>query len=253
MVDHRPRVHTVADGVFQLARGGVNAYLIASSDALVLVDAGLPRTWPLLESALASLGARVGDIDALLLTHGHFDHVGMCERLADEHHIVPNVHAGDAELARHPYRYAHESARFPYPFRYPRALPILARMAWAGAFGVSGVRAEPTVVAGASIPLAGGILPIATPGHTAGHCAYLLEERGILLTGDALVTLDPYTGRTGPRVVARAATARSDEALASLSLLAETDARLVLPGHGEAWEDGGIGSAVTVARARGVD
>lgn len=253
MADHRPRVTTVAEGVFQLERGGVNAYLIASDDGLVLVDAGLPRTWPLLEEALASIGARIADIDALLLTHGHFDHVGMCDRLVDEHHLVPRVHAGDEELVRHPYRYAHESARFPYPFRYPGALPILARMVAGGALGVKGVQAEPTIVAGETIPLAGGIRPIFTPGHTDGHCAFLLERQGILLTGDALVTLDPYTGRTGPRAVARAATARSEQALASLLVLGETDARLVLPGHGAAWDDGGIRSAVTVARSRGVD
>lgn len=253
MADHRSQVRSVAEGVFQLERGGVNAYLIASDDGLVLIDAGLPRTWPLLQTALSSLGAQVSDIDALLLTHGHFDHVGMCERLLDEHHLVPHVHAGDEQLVRHPYRYAHESARFPYPFRYPAALPVLARMIAGGALGVKGVRAEPTIVAGESIPLVGGILPIATPGHTDGHCAFLLEERGILLTGDALVTLDPYTGRTGPRVVARAATARSGEALASLDILAETRATLVLPGHGAVWDDGGIGPAVTLARSRGVD
>lgn len=253
MADHRPRITRVADGVLQLERGGVNAYLVASDGALVLIDAGLPRTWPLLQEALASLGAQVSDIDALLLTHGHFDHVGMCDRLVDEYHLVPNVHPGDKELVRHPYRYAHESARFPYPFRYPGALPILARMVAGGALGVKGVRAAPTVVAGSSVPLAGGILPIATPGHTDGHCAYLLERTGILFTGDALVTLDPYTGRTGPRVVARAATARSDEALGSLGALAETGAHLVLPGHGSAWSDGGVGTAATIAHSRGVD
>lgn len=253
MTDHRPRVSEVAAGVFQLARGGVNAYLIAADGGLVLVDAGLPRTWPLLEEALASVGAKVSDIDALLLTHGHFDHVGMCDRLAHEHHLVAKVHPGDEELTRHPYRYAHESARFPYPFRYPGALPILARMVAGGALGVKGVRADPVVVPGASIPLAGGILPIATPGHTDGHCAFLLESSGVLLTGDALVTLDPYTGRTGPRVVARAATAHSSVALESLTLLAETGARVVLPGHGVAWEDDGIAAAVAIARSHGVD
>ncbi|SDQ89663.1 MBL fold metallo-hydrolase [Microbacterium sp. cf332] len=253
MTDHRPRVSEVADGVFQLARAGVNAYLVAADNGLVLIDAGLPRTWPLLERTLASLGARASDIDALLLTHGHFDHVGMCERLVEEHRLVPRVHPGDAELVRHPYRYAHENARLPYPFRYPGAVPILGRVVVAGALGVTGVRADPTIFDGDMIPLAGGIVAIATPGHTGGHCAFLLEARGILLTGDALVTLDPYTGRTGPRVVARAATARSDDALRSLSLLAETEASLVLPGHGEAWDRGGIASAVAIARSRGVD
>jgi glyoxylase-like metal-dependent hydrolase (beta-lactamase superfamily II) len=73
-----------------------------------------------------------------------------------------------------------------------------------------------------------------------------------VLAGDAIVTLDPYTGKRGPRVVARAATAYSDRALASLDALAETGAGTVLTGHGEPWT-GGAAEACRLARAAGVD
>jgi glyoxylase-like metal-dependent hydrolase (beta-lactamase superfamily II) len=89
-----------------------------------------------------------------------------------------------------------------------------------------------------------------SPGHTYGHCALHLPDRDVLLVGDALVTLDPYTGRTGPRIVAGAATADSDLALRSLDALAGTGARLVLPGHGEPWRDGAP-RAAELARAAG--
>lgn len=92
----------------------------------------------------------------------------------------------------------------------------------------------------------GGGVPIATPGHTAGHCAFLLPDRGIVFTGDALVTLDPYTGRQGPRIVARAATADVAANLVSLSALGKTEASLVLPGHGAPFTDG-IRAAVSIA------
>ena len=49
--------------------------------------------------------------------------------------------------------------------------------------------------------------------------------------------LDPYTGRRGPRIVARAATADAERNLAGRAL-AETGAR-VLTGHGEPWTRGG--------------
>jgi glyoxylase-like metal-dependent hydrolase (beta-lactamase superfamily II) len=75
-------------------------------------------------------------------------------------------------------------------------------------------------------------------------------ERDAVLVGDALVTFDPYKGQAGPQIVARAATADSRLALASLASLAATDAGIVLPGHGEPWT-GGIGSAVEGARSRG--
>lgn len=91
---------------------------------------------------------------------------------------------------------------------------------------------------------------IATPGHTAGHVAFHLPDRDAVLSGDALVTLDPYTGRTGPRIIAGAATADSAMALASLDAIARTGATTVLPGHGEVWR-GGAAEAVAQARREG--
>ncbi|MGT2425014.1 hypothetical protein [Amnibacterium kyonggiense] len=88
------------------------------------------------------------------------------------------------------------------------------------------------------------------PGHTFGHCALHLADRDVLLTGDALVTLDPYTGRRGPRIVAGAATADSVANLRSLGVLETTFARIVLPGHGDQWRQG-IRTAVELARTAG--
>ena len=86
-----------------------------------------------------------------------------------------------------------------------------------------------------------------TPGHTLGHCALHLPDRDAVFAGDAIVTLDPYTGRTGPRLVARAATVDSERNLASLDALAATGARVVLTGHGEPWTRG-VEAAVEAAR-----
>jgi glyoxylase-like metal-dependent hydrolase (beta-lactamase superfamily II) len=92
---------------------------------------------------------------------------------------------------------------------------------------------------------------IFTPGHTIGHASLLLRDLNVLLAGDALVIYDPYTGRHGPRVVARAATADSREAKQSLNRLASTKAQLVLTGHGEPWTSG-VESAVEQARTNPV-
>lgn len=91
---------------------------------------------------------------------------------------------------------------------------------------------------------------IATPGHTFGHVALHLPQRDAVLSGDALVTLDPYTGRTGPRIIAGAATADSALALRSLGPIADTGASTVLPGHGDVWTRG-AGEAAELARGEG--
>jgi glyoxylase-like metal-dependent hydrolase (beta-lactamase superfamily II) len=72
----------------------------------------------------------------------------------------------------------------------------------------------------------------------------------VLFTGDALVTSDPYTARTGPCLVARAATADSELNLRSLDALETTGATTVLTGHGDPWT-GGIEEAVARARRAG--
>ena len=89
-----------------------------------------------------------------------------------------------------------------------------------------------------------------TPGHTDGHCALHLPAADAIITADALVTLDPYTARRGPRLVARAATADVAANLDSLEAIQATGAQVVLPGHGEPFRSG-VAAAVRMARAAG--
>jgi glyoxylase-like metal-dependent hydrolase (beta-lactamase superfamily II) len=91
---------------------------------------------------------------------------------------------------------------------------------------------------------------LATPGHTPGHVALHLPDHDAVITGDALVTLDPYTGLTGPRLVAKAALADSAQNLATLDRIAETGAGHLFPGHGEPWH-GPAEEAVATARRNG--
>jgi glyoxylase-like metal-dependent hydrolase (beta-lactamase superfamily II) len=88
------------------------------------------------------------------------------------------------------------------------------------------------------------------PGHTPGSCALFCEDRSLLFSGDALVTLDIVRGprgREGPQVVRGPFTDNADLAMVSLSVLADTNAETVLPGHGERWPHG-VKRAVEMAR-----
>jgi glyoxylase-like metal-dependent hydrolase (beta-lactamase superfamily II) len=242
----------VAEGVHLVSSAYVNCYLVEDDDGVTLVDTGLPATWPILVAALAELGHSPADLAAVVLTHAHFDHIGCAARVKRELGIPVWGHQEDHYIAAHPYRYQHERARLLYPLRYPRALRILGAMAGAGALRVPGVRGLLTLEPGTRLDIPGHPLVVFSPGHTAGHCALHLPDRHVLITGDALVTLDPYTGFTGPQIVARAATADSAEALCSLDALEATDAEIVLPGHGAPWR-GGISAAVAHARTHHTD
>jgi glyoxylase-like metal-dependent hydrolase (beta-lactamase superfamily II) len=239
----------VANGVHRVEDAFTNWYIVEENDRLTIVDTGVPTSWGSLIEALKSLGRTPSDIEAVVLTHAHFDHLGFAERARAELGIPVWVHENDVPLTRHPLQYAHERARSYYFATQFRAAPIVASLVRNRAFWPKPVKEVRRYTDG-RLPVPGSPRVVFTPGHTLGHCALHLPDRDCVIAGDALVTLDPYTAKPGPRIVARAATADSERALASLDALAETAARIVLTGHGEPWTRGAE-QAVEVARRAG--
>jgi len=241
----------VADGVRRFDDGVVNWYLIEDGDRLTLIDAGFPADWDMLIAALGTLDRPLSDLHAVVITHGHIDHIGFAERARSEAGATVYIHEKDAPLAQKPTLIA-KSERS--PLRYlnhgaTRKLVLKATIARAPL--AKRVRELTTFIAGEVLEAVPGRPRIVfTPGHTDGHCSIHLPERGILFAGDALVTRNPYTGQVGPRLVSAAATKDTAQALASLDRIAEVDADLLLPGHGDPWR-GSMAEAVRLARAAG--
>jgi glyoxylase-like metal-dependent hydrolase (beta-lactamase superfamily II) len=213
----------VVEAVHRVEDAYTNWYLLEQDGRLTIVDTGVPSSWGSLADVLPRIGRTTGDVEAVVLTHGHFDHLGFAERARRQLGVPVYVH---------------------------EALPIVAALLRHRAFWPDAVETVVTYRDG-TLPVPGAPLIVPTPGHTNGHCALHLPDRDAVIAGDAIVTLDPYTGRTGPRAVARAATADSRRALAELDALARTGARTVLVGHGEPWS-GGVEGAVARARQAGV-
>jgi glyoxylase-like metal-dependent hydrolase (beta-lactamase superfamily II) len=207
------------------------------------------RSWDSLHEALGRLGRRADQIEAVVLTHAHFDHLGFAEKARTELGVPVWVHENDVPLTRHPMQYAHERPRSLYLATQPKALPIVAALTRHGAFWPTPVKSVSRYTDGA-LPVPGSPQVVFTPGHTLGHCALHLPDRDAVIAGDAVVMLDPYTGDRGPQIVSGAATADSERNLRSLDALAETEATTVLTGHGEPWREGAR-SAVERARAAG--
>ncbi len=239
----------VAEGVHRIGEHYVNWYLIEEGGRITIVDAGLPASWGSLLGALERLGRSTGDVEALVLTHAHFDHIGFAERARAELGVPVWVHENDAPLTRRPWQYMSE--RSPFAYLSPGTLQIVGSFIKAGAPRVGSIRQVRRFGNEGTLDVPGSPRILFTPGHTLGHVALHLPDRDAVISGDALVTHDPYTDTRGPRIVARAATADSERALASLELLARSGAGTLLPGHGEPWT-GGAEGAVQEARRVGV-
>src|SRR3954447_8651975 len=233
----------VAPGVRHIANPLVNWYLVEGDDGMTAVDAGFPTDYKRLQEAL---GGR--DLKAVVLTHGHVDHVGFAEHARRELGATVYIPREDVKIATSPIPLAKSEANpLTYVLRYGATRSLYLGATLRGAALGQRIKEYETFGGGDELPVPGRPRAVATPGHTFGHMALHFPDRDVVVAGDALVTRDPYTGRTGPRLVARAATADSARARASLDALAATGARTLLPGHGEPWE-GGAEEAARLAR-----
>ena len=79
----------VSEGIHRLTQGVTN-----------VVDAGTPGDWTYFASSLAGLGAKLADVDAVLLTHAHPDHTGFAERARTEAGAQVWIHRADEQAAR---------------------------------------------------------------------------------------------------------------------------------------------------------
>lgn len=240
-----------APGVHRIEESFTNWYLVEEDGRLTVVDTGLPTSWPSLIEALRNIGRRLSDIEAVVLTHAHFDHLGIAERTRKDLGVPVWVHENDVPLTRKPRQYAREKALSYYLATQIQAAPMVAAFVRNRAWWPSPVKEVTRYTEGSGALLVPGSAEVVfAPGHTLGHCALRLPERDCVIAGDAVVMLDPYTAKKGPRIVARAA-ADSERALASLDALAATGAGTVLTGHGDPWT-AGAERAVEEARRAGV-
>jgi glyoxylase-like metal-dependent hydrolase (beta-lactamase superfamily II) len=238
----------VADGVVRVGTDLVNWYLVEDAGKVTIVDAGAPKYRPQLERALAFLGRTTADVEALILTHGHADHIGFAEQVRTELAIPVYVHADDENLTTTGKAFGKKEAPLVPYLRYPHAWKLLGHLATSGI--PKPVKTVTTFQDGDVLDVPGRPRVVHTPGHTTGHVVFSLEGRGVLLMGDLLCTLNPLTGERGPELLPRAFNVSSATMLDSLSKIEGIDAGTLVFGHGDPWQ-GGTAEAVRLARARG--
>jgi glyoxylase-like metal-dependent hydrolase (beta-lactamase superfamily II) len=239
----------LADGVYRLGSAWISWFLVEEAGSFTVVDAGLPGYRSELDDALTELGGDVGDVKAVILTHGHPDHVGFGAKLQGEASVPVLVHEGDEKMTR--------TGKVPGGERGLRPYLLNPRVYRLGAHGALNGGARPLKVAEVTTFGDGDVLDVPgrprvvhAPGHTRGCCAFHFRDRGVLLTGDVLCTTNPMTGRKGPQIMPASFTVSPQQALDSLDALEGIDAGIVGVGHGKPWTRGPR-EAVAAAREAG--
>jgi glyoxylase-like metal-dependent hydrolase (beta-lactamase superfamily II) len=239
----------VADRVYRLGAERVSWYLVEEGGRLTIVDAGMPSQFEQLPAALSTLGHTMSDVEAIVLTHAHGDHIGSAARIKEESEAEVHVHADDAALARGEVERTSER-NFVRDLTRPYAWRSAVFFIRGGSLKAPPVAELSTFADGETLDVPGRPRVIHTPGHTDGSACIELGERRVLFTGDALVMLHIGTGTRGPRIMPRAFNVSSAKALASLQILSGVDADVLLPGHGEPWR-GAVAEAIELATAAG--
>ena len=175
----------VTDDLARLPQSIVNIYFYgrpgAADRSWVLIDAGLPfSTAKIVAAARERFGPDSRPL-AIVLTHGHFDHVGDLPELAD--YWDAPVYAHPLEM---PYLTGHSKYPPPDPAVGGGAMSFLSRLYPRGPIDL-GIRACPLPADG-HVPGMPGWRWVHTPGHTAGHVALFRDADRTLVAGDAFVT-----------------------------------------------------------------
>jgi hydroxyacylglutathione hydrolase len=183
-------VGAIAENCFLLRRQG--------SDRLLVVDPGEEG-----ERILAAAG-EIGKVEAILLTHCHFDHIGA---------VAPVAAATGAPV-------------YCPAIEVPILADIMAFVPWEGFGPYESYDADETVAGGETLELAGLELDVIfTPGHSPGHVTYSVRGEDAIFSGDVLfqgsVGRVDLPGGDGPTLI---------ESIGTL-LDSHSDETVVHPGH----------------------
>lgn len=243
-------IEEVAAGVFWVEASHTNFILLADGTDVTMVDSGYPKDRELVDAAVGRIGRSLADVQAMVLTHGHVDHKGSAERLRRDHDVAVYCHQKEAPLARGEIEQRISTWELRKAWR-----PKIFRFA-VNAIGRGGLRPEhvtdvSTFGDDEAIDVPGRPIAVFTPGHTEGHCALHLPEKGVLITGDALITVDLWDpDRRGPQMIRQQFNYDHNQAVKSLDRFIDLEADTIVPGHGSPWQ-GRPDEAVAQARRSG--
>lgn len=208
-----------------------NLYLVRDGGSSVLIDAGVPKLGRKIADAIARIPDNPPRPEAILLTHGHFDHAGSVTELVRKWNVPVFAHRLEFPYlqgrSKYPPTdptvggfYAFASRFMPNP-----ALPIDADL-----------RRLPD---DGSVPFLPSWKWIATPGHTPGHVSFFRSADSVLIAGDAVITTNMDSAMATifqEQVVSRppaSVTTNWQQTEASTLLLSQLSPFLLAAGHGE--------------------
>jgi glyoxylase-like metal-dependent hydrolase (beta-lactamase superfamily II) len=258
-IDYVTGNEEIAPGVYRVAMGRgltqVNVYLVRSGPGWVLIDTGWPNHGRAIKAAAESVFGAGARPEAILLTHIHPDHSGSALELARTWDLPVHVHPDELVLAPGGYMpdYASPLDR--------RVVAPLLRLLPRRAVEASRSRSslEGTAIAfdpAAGVPGLPGWQAVPAPGHTPGHVAFFRPTDRVLITGDAVLTVnvnslrDLLAGRHAPAAPPYVSTWKWPDAKRSVAVLAGLNPSVLACGHGRPMAGSAASASLTALADR---
>ncbi|KOU69219.1 beta-lactamase [Streptomyces sp. MMG1533] len=245
----RSDVQQVADGTYLVHGSNTNWVILTEGDAVTLVDTGYPGDREQLLSSLAEVGSSPEAVTAVLITHAHNDHLGSAEYLRAAYGMPVYLHEAEVPHARREFLHQVNVATVLKNGWRPGVLPWAVHAIRSGGTAHVPVASPQSFPAAGALDLPGRPVPVHTPGHTDGHAAYHLPDRGVVISGDALVSGHPTSRIKGPQLLPDMFHHERARAVVSLDALEGLSGDLLLPGHGPVHR-GPVREATLQARER---
>lgn len=225
-------VEEMTPGVARLRTLIANIYLVGNpEEPWVLVDTGTPGNAARIRDAAEHRFGQGARPQAILLTHGHWDHAGSALELANYWDVPIYAHRLERPFL---------TGKSAYPPKDPMAggaFSFMSRFFPASTVDLGERLCD--LPEGDEVPALPGWRWHFTPGHAPGHVAFFEREQSVLLTGDACITmdLDSTMGMvTQEPVISRPPapfTYDWEQAHQSVELLADLRPTTIGAGHGE--------------------
>jgi len=203
----------VAGPIYHVGTEGIAVYLIKTDDGLILLDAGLEESVPVIEGNIAKLGFQLSDVKLMLATHAHFDHAEGLAAL--KRSTGARFASSDGD------RRAYETGTPPSEVDY-------------GLMPFPPIKVDQVLVDGRALRLGDiTMTPVITPGHTAGCTTWRMQIASpagrpldVVFPCSISVAGNKLVGNKGyPGIV--------DDFRRTFARLRALDADIVLPAHPE--------------------
>ncbi|MFC0562518.1 MBL fold metallo-hydrolase [Halalkalibacter alkalisediminis] len=182
----------------------MSAWIVKTNDGVYIVDTGMP----FMANRILKEAEKLGELKAVLLTHGHSDHVGGLKKILDKHKLPVYSHVLDIK---------HMEGKEPFPGRKKKENLVAP-----GIVTPLQQRDDGTLKA------VGNLVPYHTPGHSPGHVSYYHTTDRVLIGGDL------FTSKRGKlKQPIKMFTADMSQAVESANIVKDLKPAVVSICHGE--------------------